>query len=117
MRRAVERALQALGGRDAGFGRGRLTHLLPPIFVGLESLSVMAPSDGEGKRWGGALLSRRDEHHGGVLPGCSRGFAAGHDWTPSGGGARGRGRAGRGGGPRSGGGGRGRGGGGVGLLS
>ena len=63
MQRVVGRVLLALGGRDAGFGRGRLAHLLPPVVVGLRS-SVITPRDGEGKRWGGALLRRRDEVEG-----------------------------------------------------
>jgi len=75
---------------------------------------VITPRDGEGKRWGSALLSRRDARLGDGLPSCTRGFAAGHGGTPSGG--RGRGRAGGGGGPRSGGGGRGLGGGGDGAA-
>ena len=67
MRRVAGRVLlQALGGRDAGFGRGRLAHLLPPIVLGLES-SVITPRDGEGKRWGGALLRRRDEVEGWLI--------------------------------------------------
>ena len=85
-------------------GAGDWLNLLPPIVVRLE-LSVKTSRDGEGKSWGGALLRRRDARHGDGLPGCSRGFAAGHGGTPSGGGGRGRGRAGGGGGPRSGGGG------------
>jgi hypothetical protein len=63
MQRAAGRVLEALGGRVAGIGRVRLLHLLPPIIVGLES-SVITPRDGEGKRWGGALLRRRDEVEG-----------------------------------------------------
>ena len=98
LRRAAGRALEALGGRDAGFGRGRLAHLFPPVVVGLESSSV-TPREKERERWGGALLRRRDARLGEGLPGCSRGFAAGHGGTPSGGGGRGWGRAGGGGGP------------------
>ena len=66
-----------------------------PVVVGLES-SVVTPRDGEGQRWGGALLSRRNARLGEGLPSCSRGFAAGHQGPGSGGGGRGRG--GRGGG-------------------
>jgi hypothetical protein len=40
MRRVVGRALVALGGRDAGFGRGRLAHLLPLVVVGLMEYST-----------------------------------------------------------------------------
>ena len=66
MRRVAGRVLlEVLGRRDAGIGRGRLAHLLPPVVVGLES-SVVTPRDGEGKRWGGALLRRRDARHGEV---------------------------------------------------
>ena len=57
--------LEALGRRDAGFGRGRLAHLLPPVVLGVES-SAKSQRDGEGiqgKRWG-ALLRRRDEVEG-----------------------------------------------------
>ena len=40
MRRAAGRVLEALDGRDAGFGRGRgrLAHLLPPVVVGLRGV-------------------------------------------------------------------------------
>ena len=81
--------------------------------------SVITARIEDGRRWGGAHLSRRDAHHGGMLPGCSHGFAAGYDGTRSGGGGGGggRGRGGGGGGPQSGGGGRGRGARGMGLLS
>jgi len=88
---------QILGGRDVGCGRGcgRLARLLPPVVVGLES-SVITPRDGAGKRWGGALLSRRDARLGEGSSGCSRGFAAGHQGPRSGGGGRGRGGGGGG---------------------
>ena len=60
------RVLRAVGGRDAGFGRGRLAHLLPPdVVVGLES-SVISPRERERERLGGALLRRRDARHGEV---------------------------------------------------
>jgi len=63
MRRAAGRVLEALGGRDAGFGRGRLAHLLPPVVVvGLE-VSSLTPREGE--RWGGARL-RPSARHGEV---------------------------------------------------
>jgi len=99
MQRFAGRVLEALGGHEAGFvrGRGRLVHLLPPVVVGMES-SVVTPRDGEGQHGGGALLRRRDARLGEGLPGCSRGFAAGHGGTPSGGGGRGRGQGGGGGG-------------------
>ena len=104
MRRAAVRILEALAGRDAGFGRRRLARLLPPTVVGLDS-SALTPRDGEGQHWGGALLRRRDARLGEGLPGCSRGFAAGYRGRPSGGGGcRGRDTAGHHG-PRSGGGG------------
>jgi len=103
MRRVAGQVFEVLGGRDAGFVRGRLAHMLPPVAA-------------VGRRWGGALMRRSDAHHGGVLPGLSRGFAAGYGGTPSGGGGAGRGRGGGGGGPRSRGGGRGRGGGGGGAA-
>jgi len=74
----------------------------------------VTPRELERERWGGALLRRRDARYGEGLPSCSRGFAAGHGGTPSGG--RGRGRTGGGGGPRSGGG-RGGGGGGAAELN
>jgi len=67
MRRVAGRVLlEALGRRDAGFGRGRLAHLLPPVVLGVES-SAKSQRDGEGiqgKRRGGALLRRRDEVEG-----------------------------------------------------
>jgi len=112
MQRVLGRVLQAVGGRDPGFvrGRGPLAHLLPPVAVVGEVPSVITARNGAGRRWGGALVRRRDAHHGGVLPGFGRGFAAGYGGTRSGGGGGGRGRGGGGGGPRSGGGGRGRGG-------
>ena len=98
MRRVTGRVLEALGGREAGCGRGsgRLAHLLPPV-VGLES-SVITPRERERERerWGGALLRRRDARLGEGLPGCSRGFAAGHGGPRSGGGGRGRGGGGDG---------------------
>jgi hypothetical protein len=63
IRRVAGQLLEAVGGRGVGLGRGRLAQLLPPVVVGLQS-SVMTPRDGDGKRWGGALLRRRDEVEG-----------------------------------------------------
>jgi hypothetical protein len=92
MRRVAGPVLEALGGRDAGFGRGRLARLIPPVAVVGVVPSVINAR--EGRRWGGAHLSRRGARLGEGIVDCSRGFAAGHDGT-RGGGGRGRG----GGGP------------------
>ena len=60
MRRVSGKVLRALGGRDAGLGRARLAHQLPPaVVVGLVSSSSVTPRE----RWGGAPL-RRDARHG-----------------------------------------------------
>ena len=65
MRRIAGRVFWAVGGRAFGTGRGRLAHLLPPgHLVGLE-YPMITPRDGEGKRWGGALL-RPPARHGEV---------------------------------------------------
>jgi hypothetical protein len=53
MWRVAERVLGLVGGRDAGFVRGRLAHLLPPVVVGLEP-SVISPRERERQRWGDA---------------------------------------------------------------
>jgi hypothetical protein len=63
IRHVAGRVLEAVGGRGMWSGRGRLAQLLPPVVLGLQS-SVMTPRDGDGKRWGGALLRRRDEVEG-----------------------------------------------------
>ena len=65
MLRVAGRVLGAVGGRNAGIGRGRLAHLLPPVVVGLEP-SVISPRERERERWGGALLRQRDARHGEV---------------------------------------------------
>jgi hypothetical protein len=81
---------------SAGFGRARLAHPPPPPAAAavpalLES-SVIAPQR-LGGDWGGSLV-RRDARHGEGLPGCCRGYAAGHEGTRSGGRGRGGGRGG-----------------------
>jgi hypothetical protein len=64
MLRVAGKVLGALGMRDAGTGRGRLAHLLPPVVVGLQP-SVISPRERERQRWGGALL-RPSARHGEV---------------------------------------------------
>ena len=64
MRRVTGWFVGAIGTRDAGFVRGRLAHLLPPVVVGLEP-SVISPREAERQRWGSALL-RPSAHHGEV---------------------------------------------------
>ena len=88
---------------SAGFGRARLAHPPPPpaaaaVPVRMLESSVISPQRWGGD-WGGSLV-RRDARHGEGLPGCCRGFAAGHERTRSGG----RGRGGGGGGGAGGGG-------------
>ena len=67
MRRVAGQVLRAaLGGRDAGVGRARLAHPLPPVVVvvGLGQGSSVTPRERE--RWVGALPRRRDARHGEV---------------------------------------------------
>jgi hypothetical protein len=56
MFRVAGRVVEALGVRDAGFVRGRLARLLPPVVVGLDASAVVTPRERERERWGGALL-------------------------------------------------------------
>jgi len=61
MRRVAGKILHALGGRDAGLGRARLAHQLPPV-VAVGLVSSVTPR-GERERWGPL---RRDARHGEV---------------------------------------------------
>jgi hypothetical protein len=85
MRRVAGRVLEALGGRDAGFGRGRLAHLLPPVVVvGLESIAITPRErEHERERWGGPLLrpSARLGEVEGLLTTTTREHNSRSEWT------------------------------------